>query len=216
MKFLSIDFETANDSLLSACAIGAAYFENMETSNTSHSLIKPPLFHKKLKTENFNIHKIDYSEYSKSKNFKTIWFQLVEQLQIIENDETHFVCFNAIFDLSVLMNLTKKYNIKKNFVFYDPMEIAKHIWPDRESYSLKNLSKDFDIELNHHNPLSDAIAAGRLVIKQLEITNASSLEEILNKYSLEFIKTDLNQNGFYDHYGNFKQAAKNFQEIKKK
>lgn len=27
MKFLSIDFETANDSLMSACAIGSVYFE---------------------------------------------------------------------------------------------------------------------------------------------------------------------------------------------
>jgi len=216
VKFLSIDFETANDSLLSACAIGVSHFENMESTNTCHSFIKPPIFHKKLKVENYNIHKIDYSEYSKSNNFYKVWLQLAEQFSIMENDANHFVCFNAIFDLSVLMNLTKKYNIPMNFVFYDPMEIAKHIWPERESYSLKNLTKDFEIELNHHNPLSDAIAAGKLVIKQLEITNTSSLEEILNKYSLEFIKTDFNKSGFYDHYGNFKQAAKNFQEIKKK
>ena len=55
MKFLSIDFETANDSLMSACAIGSVYFEDTKPELTNHSLIKPPIFHRKLKEENFNI-----------------------------------------------------------------------------------------------------------------------------------------------------------------
>lgn len=49
MKFLSIDFETANDSLMSACAIGSVYFEKTKPKSTNHSLIKPPIFHRKLK-----------------------------------------------------------------------------------------------------------------------------------------------------------------------
>ena len=216
MNFTSIDFETANDSLMSACALGAVQFENLEPVDTHHSLINPPLTHRKLKDENFNIHKIEYKAYSKSYSFKKVWSEFVKQFSLSDNAENNFVCFNAIFDLSVLMNLTKKFKISRDFIFYDPMEIAKHIWPERESYSLKNLSKDFEIELDHHNPLSDAMAAGKLVIKQLEVTKSTSLEDILDKYNLQLIKTDLNQNGFYNHYGTFIQAAKNFQDIKKK
>ena len=72
MKFLSIDFETANDSLMSACAIGSVYFEDTKPELTNHSLIKPPILHRKLKEENFNIHNIEYKTYLKGKNFKKV------------------------------------------------------------------------------------------------------------------------------------------------
>ena len=216
MKFLSIDFETANDSLMSACAIGSVYFEETKPESTNHSLIKPPIFHRKLKEENFNIHNIDYKTYSKGKNFKKVWSELTTQIPEINHEDTVFVCFNAIFDVSVLMNLLKKYKISKNFIFVDPMQVAKQIWVDRESYSLKNLCNDLEIELDHHNPLSDAKAAGILLIKQLQITKKESLKSLLNEYGLNFIKTDYKKNGFYDHYGDFKNTALNFQDIKKK
>ena len=111
MNFLSIDFETANDSLMSACAIGSVYFEKTKPKSTNHSLIKPPIFHRKLKEENFNIHNIDYKTYSKGKNFKKVWSELTSHIPEINHEDTVFVCFNAIFDVSVLMNLLKKYKI---------------------------------------------------------------------------------------------------------
>ena len=40
MKFLSIDFETANDSLMSACAIGSVYFEGTNPESKNSSLIQ--------------------------------------------------------------------------------------------------------------------------------------------------------------------------------
>lgn len=216
MKFLSIDFETANDNLISACAIGAAYFNNTNPVSTHYSLIRPPIFHSKLKDENFKIHNIEYKTYSKGKNFKEVWNQLNIHFPEIKNEENIFVCFNAIFDVSVLMNLLKKYKISKNFIFVDPMQVAKQIWKNRESYSLKSLCSDLEIELDHHNPLSDAKAAGNLLIKQLEITKKDSLSALLENYGLHFIKTNYEKNGFYDHFGEFKNTALNFQDIKKK
>ena len=93
------------------------------------------------------------------------------------------------------MNLLKKYKISKNFIFVDPMQVAKQIWADRESYSLKNLCNDLEIELDHHNPLSDAKAAGILLTKQLQITKKESLRTLLNEYNLNFIKTDYKKMG---------------------
>ena len=81
--------------------------------------------------ENFNIHNIDYKTYSKGKNFKKVWNELTIQIPEIHHEDTVFVCFNAIFDVSVLMNLVNKYKISKNFKFIDPMQVAKQIWVGR-------------------------------------------------------------------------------------
>ena len=54
MNFVSIDFETANNSLYSACAIGAVAYQNIEITLEDSYLIKPPLFHRKLRKENYN------------------------------------------------------------------------------------------------------------------------------------------------------------------
>ena len=44
MKFLSIDFETANDSLMSACAIGSVYFEETSQNQQITHLLNHPFF----------------------------------------------------------------------------------------------------------------------------------------------------------------------------
>ena len=42
MKFVAIDFETANTSELSICSVGIAVFENNQLADTYYSLIRPP------------------------------------------------------------------------------------------------------------------------------------------------------------------------------
>ena len=45
MKIVAIDFETANRSPLSACALGLAIFEDHELVESPYWLIKPPKGH---------------------------------------------------------------------------------------------------------------------------------------------------------------------------
>ena len=42
MKFVAIDFETANTSELGICSVGIAVFENNQLADTYYSLIRPP------------------------------------------------------------------------------------------------------------------------------------------------------------------------------
>ena len=216
MNFISIDFETANDNLLSACALGVVEFENSTMRSENHLLINPPYFQRRLKEENYNIHKIPYDLYSKSSSFKAVWSNLTSDMENIIKPGTVFICFNAIFDVSVLTNLLNKYNLSRDFLFYDPMEVAKNLWPNRKSYSLKNISNDLGIELDHHNPVSDANAAGILSLKQLEETGSSSFDELLDNCGLQMIKTDTKNKFFINHYGNKVEVARNFQDIRKK
>ena len=216
MNFVSIDFETANNSLYSACAIGAVAHQNLEITKEESYLIKPPMLHRKLNEENYNIHKIKYSSYIKADRFFEVWRKLEKKIDSFNDSETIFICFNAIFDLSVLLNLLKKYKIDINYKFYDPMEIEKNIWSDKESYSLKNLCIDHNIELDHHNPLSDAKAGGQLAIAQMKELKVNSLSEVIDKLNLNIITTNYKDSSFNNHYDVTVPAATNFLDIKKK
>ena len=89
MNFVSIDFETANDSLYSACAIGAVAHQNLEITVEESNLIKPPLLHRKLRKENYNIHKIKYSSYIKADRFFKVWDNLEKKIDSFNDSETN-------------------------------------------------------------------------------------------------------------------------------
>ena len=165
MNFISIDFETANDNLLSACALGVVEFENSTMRSENHLLINPPYFQRRLKEENYNIHKIPYDLYSKSSSFKAVWSNLTNDMENIIKPGTVFICFNAIFDVSVLTNLLNKYNLSRDFLFYDPMEVAKNI---SEGFARNVISASFNVRvisffrLSH---LNKALFKNKMIVK---------------------------------------------------
>ena len=71
--YVAIDFETANDSKLSACSIGAISFDNLRLGNKFESLIQPPNGHSHLWGSNFRIHNISRSRYMSADQFPAVW-----------------------------------------------------------------------------------------------------------------------------------------------
>lgn len=155
-SFVAIDFETATSHRNSACAVGVVAFEQGTPTDTVSLLIRPPgnLY------DDFNtmIHGIDPSDTESAPEFPEVWEQITEML-----GGRLVVAHNTAFDLSVLRRSAEHYGyVPDPFHFACTYRIARSAMPDATAWSLNVLAGDFGIPLKHHDPLSDANAAGQL------------------------------------------------------
>ena len=155
-SFVAIDFETATSERSSACAVGVVVFEQGSPTDTLSLLIRPP----GNRYDGFNtmIHGIGPSDTRRSPGFPEVWEQVAGML-----GGRLVVAHNTAFDLSVLRQSAEHHGYEPDpFPFACTYRIARSAMPDAESWSLDVLADDFGIPLTHHDPLSDAHAAGLL------------------------------------------------------
>ena len=155
-SFVAIDFETATSERNSACAVGVVVFEQGSPADTLSLLIRPPGNY----YDGFNmmIHGIGPSDTRHSPEFPEVWEQVAPML-----DGRLVIAHNTAFDLSVLRRSAEHHGYKPDpFQFACTYRIARSALPDAISWSLDVLADEFGIPLTHHDPLSDAHAAGLL------------------------------------------------------
>lgn len=165
MKILAIDFETANHSPLSACALGLALFEDGELIASHYWLIKPPKGHGWFIEEwTADIHGLGWSDVRDQPEFSTIAPEVVAYLAQADLVVAH----KASFDLRVLHALLEHVDIPApRFQHQCTLYLARQTWPDLPNHQLSTVSAHLGIELNHHHAQSDAIAAGRVMLATL-------------------------------------------------
>lgn len=159
--YAAIDFETANGSRNSACAIGLVKFNKNEIVSSEYYLIKPHenYFH----WMNTKIHKITWEDVKNEKIFPDIWNIILPKLNEVEFIAAH----NAVFDKSVLNASCKHYalnKISKNFVC-TWKDIADSLWGFLPDKKLKTICEYLGISLRHHNVRSDTEACAKIVIR---------------------------------------------------
>ena len=155
-SFAAIDFETATSERNSACAVGVIVFEHGTPADTLSSLIRPP--GNRYDPFNTMIHGIRPSDTRHAPQFPEVWEQVATML-----DRRLVVAHNTAFDLSVLRRSAEHYGYKPNpFPFACTYRVARSAMPDAASWALNVLADEFGIPLTHHDPLSDAHAAGLL------------------------------------------------------
>ena len=155
-SFAAIDFETATSERTSACAVGVAVFEQGLPTDTLSLLIRPP--GNRYDPFNTMIHGIGPSDTRHSPEFPEIWERVARML-----DGRLVVAHNTAFDLSVLRRSAEHHGYEPDpFPFACTYRTARSAMPDAASWSLDVLADDFGIPLSHHDPLSDAHAAGLL------------------------------------------------------
>lgn len=154
--FASIDFETANYSRASACAVGIVIVSEGDIVQKIHRLIRPP-------ESSFTftyIHGLSWEDVKHEASFDEVWPEIKNKLKDIDFLAAH----NAPFDKGVLNACCSTYsltNITKPFVC--TVKIARSHW-DIYPTKLPNVCRYLDIDLNHHEALSDAEACARIVI----------------------------------------------------
>lgn len=160
MKFLAIDFETANRRPESACAIGLVLVEDNKIIEKKHLLIRPP----DSWFEFTYIHKITWDDVKNELTFKEVWGKINPYFR-----DVNFICaHNSSFDKKVLYSCLDYAGIGFNEIdFQCTMRLSRSLWNLRPT-KLPDVCQHFNINLNHHDALSDASACANIMIKALE------------------------------------------------
>ena len=160
MTFTAIDFETATGYPESACAVGIVTVNDGIITEEYYTLIQPP--NNEYWYQNIMVHGIKPIETMNGKTFDQLFPEIQKRLF-----GRKIVAHNEAFDRRVLTKTMKAYGL-----YYDELEIAD-MWEctckiyRKKGYkpaNLKHCSDLNNIELVHHEALSDARACAKLYL----------------------------------------------------
>ena len=173
LDFVAIDFETATREPHSACALGMVNVVNGDTAGHKWLIQPPGNFYESNHTM---IHGVRSEHTAQSPTFDKVWPEI---RQIIEG--RILVAHNMSFDLKVLRASHSYYfpDEKRLETQYGcSLRIARLCYPQRSSHGLSALCEDWGIQLNHHDPLSDAKAVAS-IMSRMVIQRQQGLKELI-------------------------------------
>jgi len=154
MKYVAIDFETANNDPTSACSVGLAKMENGILIDSYYSLILPPSRY--FSPMNISIHGIYPDDVAHAPEFDQIWPEI---LLFIGNDL--LIAHNAPFDIGILRAMLSFYELPIPPLRYTcTVRISRKVWPHFSSHKLTDLSQRFGFDYRAHYALDDAVNCG--------------------------------------------------------
>lgn len=153
--FVAIDFETADNQLDSACALGAVVVSNGVVEAEEYRLIRPP----REKVKHTRIHGLDWQLLKDQPTFCQVWADLESTFGRAD----YLVAHNAVFDRQVLAACcAATANQPPRGAFLCTLRGARAVLGGADKYPLEVLCARFDIPLRHHHALSDAKAVLRV------------------------------------------------------
>lgn len=159
MKIVAIDFETANSSPLSACAIGISMYDNSYRFQDAY-LICPPKNADTFLYYNVKVHGIRKEDVVNAPPFDWVYNQIKGYLK-----DSVVLAHNAQFDMSVLKALLKFYNLEPLDVYViDTVKLARVLFPNLKSHGLSSVATHLNIPLKHHDAKSDADTCLRIYL----------------------------------------------------
>jgi DNA polymerase III subunit epsilon len=158
-NFTAIDFETAQAKAYSICQIGLVRVENSVVHKKINLLIQPP---QNFYWKNFiNIHGITPAMTAFSPSFAEVWHLIQPYIS-----NQNIVAHNISFDNNCLKQTLAYYHLQiPDYTTHCTYKIYKK--------KLSVLCLEHNIELNHHDALSDANACARLFLKHLQEQQAA-------------------------------------------
>jgi DNA polymerase-3 subunit epsilon len=167
LTFVAIDFETADKGRDSACSVGLVRVENGVIVQKAVQLIRPPrleggdLFSPAPEEFEFTyIHGIKPAQVLDAPTFAQAWPKLAPLLKGVQFLAAH----NAPFDSGVLEACCAAAGLPKPaHRFVCTVRLARAVWSIFPT-KLPDVCRRLDIQLNHHEALSDAEACARIVI----------------------------------------------------
>ena len=160
--FVAIDFETATGQRNTACSVGIVTFKDGEIVEEFHALIQPP--NNEYFWKNTEVHGITEYDTRNTGSFNSIYPEIYKRLK-----GKTIVAHNESFDRSVLKQSMALYGIDApDLNLHEKWECSLKIYRDKgfKPADLAACCDIMDIELQHHEALSDARACGWLYIKQ--------------------------------------------------
>ena len=175
LDFTAIDFETANGSPASPCAVGLIRVRDSKPVATLELLFRPPVPHDWFSEGNIRVHGITPAMVQDAPEYSEVINQILEFI-----DEDLLVAHNASFDMGVLAASAKAINHELPKLRYGcSLKIARKTY-NLESYRLNAVAYAIGHEeFEHHNALADSDACARIVIHAAQRHGVQDLPELL-------------------------------------
>ena len=175
LDFTAIDFETANGSPASPCAVGLIRVRDSKPVATLELLFRPPVPHDWFSEGNIRVHGITPAMVQDAPEYSEVINQILEFI-----DEDLLVAHNASFDMGVLAASAKAINQELPKLRYGcSLKIARKTY-SLESYRLNAVAYAIGHEeFEHHNALADSDACARIVIHAAQRHGVQDLPELL-------------------------------------
>ncbi len=170
MPFASIDFELANSNATSICALGVAIFSHGKLVNKYRWLIRPPHGSGEFASYNTQIHGITPDMVYDAPLFCELWQELYPILRGMT-----LVAHNAPFDTGILRKNCAHFGLYLDGHDYVcSCQVSRKLLPDLVNHKLSTVSAALGIPLNHHDPVSDAVAAGEIILAGMKASGTKS------------------------------------------
>jgi DNA polymerase-3 subunit epsilon len=168
LKITAIDFETANQSRLSACSLGLAVLEDGVVTFRAERRIKPPQGHDYFFADFIGIHGITPAEVRNAPGFDAVFQEWRPHF-----DGALLAAHNAPFDLSVLRALLGHYGLSFSCETVCTLKLSRRCWPQLPRHTLPVVAAHLGVGLKHHDAGEDAYAAARIMLACLQENHAT-------------------------------------------
>ncbi|MDL9980794.1 exonuclease domain-containing protein [Microbacterium sp. ASV49] len=181
LDFTAIDFETANSSNASACAVGLARVRDGRIVARAGWLIQPPPGHDAFFEVNMGIHGIHPEDVSDAPT----WSAQLDDLSAFAGADV-LVAHNAGFDMAVLRaacDVTG--DTCPPYRYACSLQMARRLY-DLDSYRLPSVAAAAGFSgFAHHDAAADALACAHIVIDAARRTGASDMAELAEAAGVE-------------------------------
>lgn len=160
MNFTAIDFETANGSRGSACAVGLAKVVGGEVVDVARHLIRPPSGVGSFSPRNVAVHGIRARDVAGAPG----WVDVYDLVRGFAGGDT-LVAHNAPFDMSVLVAVSRACGFEP-----DRPPVVCTLAASRALLRLEKNTLPVVVDhlglppFDHHEPAADALAAARVAV----------------------------------------------------
>ena len=180
LDFTAIDFETANSSSASACAVGLARVRDGIVVETAGWLIQPPPGHDRFFDVNTRIHGIREEDVIGAKG----WSAQLSELSAFIGDDV-LVAHNAGFDVSVLRRACEATDdLCPPYRYVCSLSVARRVY-DLDSYRLPSVAAVAGfMDFAHHDAAADALACAHIMIDVGLRTGARDIYALMQSVGL--------------------------------
>lgn len=174
LDFTAIDFETANSSSASACALGLARVREGRVVATAGWLIQPPSGHDRFFELNIGIHGIRPDDVATAPT----WVEQLDALTAFVGDDV-VVAHNAGFDMRVLRSACEATDAPcPSYRYICSLQASRKTY-DLDSYRLPSVAAAAGfLDFAHHDATADALACAHIMIDTALRAGADDIVEL--------------------------------------
>lgn len=177
LDFVAIDFETANSSPASPCAVGLVRVSGGEIAESLSMLFRPPSPHNWFHHGNIQVHGIHPEDVADAPEFEDALPEL-----LLFTEGLPLIAHNASFDMGVLTKTAEHIGFDlPNLNYACSLKMARKTY-HLDSYRLNAVAYAIGHEeFQHHDALADSDACARIVLHMADRHEVESLEGLLER-----------------------------------